>query len=103
MPTFDELDQLSSKELHDRATKLARHRADIKWLWDLMRTVPEAEMAAGDDERAFDDQWHVFTLLINDTRHAGEGKLADALRPMYIDYLLKHEKDDAGREDEPKG
>jgi hypothetical protein len=93
MPTFEELDSLTSKELHDRATKLARRRADLKWMWDLMRTIPEAEVAAGDDERAFEDQWHVFTLLIHDTRHADEGKLADALRPVYIDYLMKHEKD----------
>ncbi len=93
MPTFEELDQLSSKELHDRAVKLARHRADVKWMWGLMRTVPEAEVAAGDDDRAFEDQWHVFTTLIHDTTHADEGKLADALRPMYIDYLMKHEKD----------
>jgi hypothetical protein len=93
MPTFAELDALSSKDLHDRAVALARRRADVKWMWELMRTVPEAEIAAGDDDRAFEDQWHVFTLLIHDTTHADEGKLADALRPMYIDYLMKHGAD----------
>jgi len=92
-PTFEELDALPSKELHDRAVRLARHRADVKWMWQLMEAVPEAQVAAGDDERAFEDQWHVFTTLIHDTQHADEGRLADALRPMYIEYILEHEKD----------
>ena len=27
---------------------------------------------------------------LNDVRDAGEGKLGEALRPLYIDYLAKH-------------
>jgi hypothetical protein len=27
---------------------------------------------------------------LNDLRDAGEGKLGEALRPLYIDYLAKH-------------
>jgi hypothetical protein len=27
---------------------------------------------------------------LNDLRDAGDGKLGDALRPLYIDYLAKH-------------
>jgi hypothetical protein len=91
MPTFEELDGLPSKELHDRAVKLARHRLDMKWLWQLMEAVPAAEVAAGKREEAYDDEMHVVTLL-GDAMEADEGDLADALRPMYIEYLLKHEK-----------
>jgi hypothetical protein len=91
MATFEELDRLPSKELHDRAVKLARHRLDMRWLWQLMEAVPAAEVAAGDREAAYDDELHVVTLL-DDAMEADEGDLADALRPMYIDYLLKHEK-----------
>ena len=92
MPTFEELDGLSSKELHDRAVKLARHRLDVKWLWELLEAIPEAEAAAGERGEAFEDERHVLSLL-EDAMHADEGGLADALRPMYIDYLLQHEKD----------
>jgi hypothetical protein len=27
---------------------------------------------------------------LNDLRHSGEGDVADALRPFYVDYLAKH-------------
>jgi hypothetical protein len=27
---------------------------------------------------------------LDDVRHSGEGDVADALRPFYIDYLEKH-------------
>ena len=91
MPTFEELDALSSKELHDRAVKLARHRLDIRWLWSLVEAIPVAEVAAGEKDEAFEDERHVLALL-DDAMHADEGKLADALRPMYIEYLLEHEK-----------
>jgi hypothetical protein len=92
MPTFEGFDALSSKELHDRAVKLARHRLDIRWLWNLMEAVPTAEVAAGRPDEAYQDERFVLALL-DDAMHADEGKLADALRPMYIEYLLEHEKD----------
>ena len=92
MATFEELDALTSKELHDRAVKLARHRLDVKWLWDLMEAIPGAEVAAGSRDEAYEDQWHVLSL-IDDAMHADQGPLADALRPMYIEYLTEHEKD----------
>jgi hypothetical protein len=28
---------------------------------------------------------------LNDLRDAGEGKLGEALRPLYIDYLARHQ------------
>jgi hypothetical protein len=72
--------------------KLARHRLDIRWLWSLVEAIPVAEVAAGEEDEAFEDERHVLALL-DDAMHADEGKLADALRPMYIEYLLEHEKD----------
>jgi hypothetical protein len=91
MATFEELDRLPSKQLHDRAVRLARHRMDVKWLWQLMEAVPAAEVATGNRQEAYDDEMHVVTLL-GDAMEADEGDLADALRPMYIEYLLDHEK-----------
>jgi hypothetical protein len=89
MPTFDELDRLPSKELHDRAARLAEHRLDITFFWDLLKDIPAAEAAGGDEHEAGADIAHV-SGQVRDFVHADEGKLADALRPVFIDYLLKH-------------
>jgi hypothetical protein len=85
-----ELEKLSSKELHDRAVKLARDRHDVGFLWELLRSIPAAAASTGDSERADFDMLHGLSLLEEFT-HAGEGDLADALRPVYLDYLTKHQ------------
>ena len=91
MPSFEELDKLSSKELHDRAIALAKHRVDIGFFWQLLKDVPAAEAIAGNEREADHDIVSV-AALVADATEGGTGKLADALRPVYIDYLLKHEK-----------
>jgi hypothetical protein len=90
MPTFEELDKLSSKELHGRAVKLAEHRLDVPFLWRLLDEVPAAEAAAGTVCEADLEIGHLLTR-VQDLVHPDE-KLQDALRPVYIDYLMKHEK-----------
>jgi hypothetical protein len=85
-----ELDALSSQELHDRATRLAWRRLDVGFLWDLLKTIPEARAAAGDEERSETDTMRPLALL-NDLVDADRGELADALRPLYIEYLVEHE------------
>lgn len=95
----DELDRLSSAELHDRATRLAWRRVDVSFLWDLLRTIPEARAAAGDEERSESDIMRPLALL-NDLVDADRGELADALRPFYIDYLIQHEDTGSGEDDD---
>jgi hypothetical protein len=91
-----ELEKLSAAELHDRATRLAWRRLDVGFLWDLLKTIPEARAAIGDEERSETDIIRPMALL-NDLVDADRGNLAGALRPLYIDYLEKHEGDgDAG-------
>ncbi|MDP9342275.1 MAG: hypothetical protein M3Q23_09320 [Actinomycetota bacterium] len=90
MPTFEELDKLSSRELHDRAISLARKRLDVGFFWKLVQEIPAAEAAAGDIAEAESDVIHTYLGQIHDAMHASEGKLADALRPLYIEYLLEH-------------
>lgn len=85
-----ELEGLSSSELHDRATRLAWRRLDVRFLWGLLKTIPEAEAAAGNLERSETDIVRPLALL-NDLIDADRGELADALRPFYIGYLEKHE------------
>ncbi|HEY3210809.1 MAG TPA: hypothetical protein VGL18_13660 [Actinomycetota bacterium] len=93
MSTREELERLSSKELHDRAIRVAERRLDVGFLWQLIKAIPVAEAAAGDlRESEADVAVGDLVPLIHDFIHSDEGKLADALRPMYLDYLEKHEK-----------
>ncbi|RFS82752.1 hypothetical protein D0T12_25285 [Actinomadura spongiicola] len=87
-----ELDALPSSELYDRAMRLAKERRDVGFLWDLLRTIPPAAAAIGEVDRAQFDLFHGLSLLEEFT-HAGEGEMADALRPLYIEYLTAHAKD----------
>jgi hypothetical protein len=86
-----ELERLSSAELHDRATRLAWRRLDVAFLWDLLKTIPEARAAMGDEQRSETDIIRPLALL-NDLVDADQGELAEALRPFYVDYLAEHEK-----------
>jgi hypothetical protein len=85
----DDLDRLSTQELHDRAMHRAEKHLDVKFFWDLLETIPAAEALAGDyGEADFD----IVSArgAIKDALHSDEGQLAEALRPLFIDYLRQH-------------
>jgi hypothetical protein len=86
--TREELETLSSKDLHDRAFAEANRHLDVGFYWNLLKSLPAAEAAIGEGQEAEQD---VMTLRgrLNDLTNSGEGELAEALRPLYIDYLLK--------------
>jgi len=84
-----DLETLSSGELHDMAVRRAVHHADVGFLWQLLRAIPAAEAIEGDERESEADAVKVSALL-SDAIGSGEGGLADALRPLYIDYLSKH-------------
>ena len=85
----DGLDQLSSKELHDRAISRAKHHVDVKFFWELMRLVPAANAAAGNIDEAENNVFHL-SAHVDDLTESGEGDTADMLRPFYLEYLRKH-------------
>ncbi|MGO9079785.1 MAG: hypothetical protein ACLQDY_12180 [Streptosporangiaceae bacterium] len=89
MTDVDDLDALSSRELHDRAVHRALHHFDIAFLWQLLREIPAGEAAAGHPEAAGADAAHL-SALISDALEAGEGDVAESLRPLYLNYLRKH-------------
>ena len=89
MTTFEELDALSSRELHDLAVRRALRHVDVEFLWELLRAIPAAEASEGHDVEAGRDITHL-SVLLDDAIGSGEGDLADALRPVYLDYLEKH-------------
>ncbi len=85
----DALEELPTKELHDRAVHWAERHLDVKFFWTLLQTIPAAQEARGDEGEAdFDIQFS--KGLIKDALHSGEGELGEALRPLFIDYLRKH-------------
>jgi hypothetical protein len=85
------LDGLSAQELHDRATRLAWRRLDVGFLWHLLSTIPEARAAVGDEDRSEIDILRPLALL-NDLVDSDRGELAEGLRPLYLDYLVDHER-----------
>jgi hypothetical protein len=87
--TREELEALSSRELHDLAVKRAVRHVDLEFLWELLRALPAAEASEGHPDHAGKDISKV-SALIADAIDSGEGELAEALRPLYIDYLTKH-------------
>jgi hypothetical protein len=84
-----DLESLSSHELHDLAVRRAVRHADVGFLWELLRAIPAAEAIEGDERDSEADMMKVSALLA-DAYGSGEGGLADALRPLYLDYLRKH-------------
>jgi hypothetical protein len=89
MPNRDELGQLSTKALHDLSIDTARRHTDVAFLWRLVKALPVAEEIAGDDERAKTDILRPLALINDALYDAGEGALGEALRPLYVEYLLE--------------
>jgi hypothetical protein len=90
MTEDDALDTLSSQELHDRAVSYAKRHFDVKFFWDLMRTLPAAEAAAGELDEAETDVLRL-SAHVDDVTEAGKGEVAEMMRPFYIEYLRRHD------------
>lgn len=87
--TRDELEALSSHELHHLAVRRALHHVDVEFFWQLLRAIPAAEASEGHLNEAGRDVTHL-SVLLDDAIDSGEGDVAEALRPLYLDYLEKH-------------
>jgi hypothetical protein len=89
MTDADDLDDLSSEELHDLAVRYALRHLDIGFFVRLMKALPVAEAAVGETEEAEAD---VLTLRahIDDVTDSGRGEVAELMRPIYLEYLREH-------------
>jgi hypothetical protein len=91
MATFEELNALSSIELHDRATARAKKHFDVQFYWDLAKVLPAAEAAIGNEDQASADIFKIGSLF-RDFFEAEDGDdHVEALRPFFIEYLEKHD------------
>ena len=89
MTTFEELDALPTRELHDRAVKRAERHLDVKFFWRLMSEAPggrgrRRRHASRARRRSRTGADRCSTSL----RHDEDAM--EARRPIYIDYLLRH-------------
>jgi hypothetical protein len=86
----DALDDLSTQELHDRAITRAEKHVDVRFFWTLLKMIPAAETLSGNEGEA-DYDIQSSKGMIYDALHSGDGQLGEALRPVFIDYLRKHQ------------
>lgn len=88
MTTFEELDALSSRELHDRAVRRAKRHLDVGFFWRLLQETPAADAAIGDAEQGIEqtEHWSRQVMEVFDD----DDPRVEAQRPIYIDYLLQH-------------
>ena len=92
MPSAEELERLSTKELQDRAFHVARRRLDVRFFWNLLEVAPAAEAAAGHEGEA---QADILSLSerVADIVNPDTAEEADAFRPIYVEYLVEHGED----------
>ncbi|HET7530563.1 MAG TPA: hypothetical protein VFJ98_06350 [Mycobacteriales bacterium] len=93
VPSVEELDQLSTDELRQRAFERAETRHDVGFFWDLVRHLPPAENVAAEDASA----GHItggIAEAVEAVRELFGGDLGDAeplVRARFIDYLREPE------------
>ena len=88
MITREDLETLSSRQLHEQAIALAKTGQDIDWLWHLLGSIPATEGQLGElDESGLD----VPSLISAINGYVRADRSADdALRPQFVAYLLEH-------------
>jgi hypothetical protein len=69
--------------------RYALRHLDIPFFIRLMQALPVAEAATGDIDEAEADAMTLRAHL-DDVTDAGEGEVAELLRPLYLDYLREH-------------
>ncbi|GLU47620.1 hypothetical protein [Nocardiopsis ansamitocini] len=97
-----DLDRLDTDELRRRAVALARERWDATYLWELVQSIPAAEAATGRQEAGETGALkasNLFSELI--AEREGDHELREALRPVYLDYLERHEGSRENPRDSP--
>ncbi|KOX10483.1 hypothetical protein [Nocardiopsis sp. NRRL B-16309] len=91
-----DFDQTSTEELRERAIDLARKRWDVRFFWQLLRMIPAAEAAAGNEEGSRASIAQASGFLYEALSAESDPKVHEALRPVYIEYLREHAAEESG-------
>jgi hypothetical protein len=86
--TREDLETMTSPDLHDRAIRTAKVEGDLDWLWHLLRSIPDAEGEVGELEDSGMDMASTVSAINGYAR--ADRELPGTLRPQYVDYLLEH-------------
>jgi hypothetical protein len=98
-----DFDQTSTEELRERAVDLARRRWDVRFFWQLLRMIPAAEAAAGNEEASKASVAQASGFLYEALSAESDPAVHEAMRPIFIDYLKEHEGARGGDEDGREG
>lgn len=89
VPSFAELDALSTDELRARAIEQARHRHDLSFFWDLVKHLPAAGDTADGDASSggtFETLQDAIELF-REMRAGDFGDREPMVRERFISYL----------------
>ena len=89
VPSVEELDQLSTDELRQRAFDRAESKRDVAFFWDLVRHLPAAENVAAEDASAGHITGGIAEAIETVRELLGHdlGEMEPLLRARFIDYL----------------
>jgi hypothetical protein len=87
--TAEQLDDLSTEELRQRAFAKSEHHRDIGFFWDLIKHLPEGESLGADDGSLGGLSEGISAAIALATHRLAEHETAlePLLRARYIDYL----------------
>ena len=88
MIASDDLETLTSRQLHERAIDLAKAGGDLDWLWHLLGSIPSAEGQLGELDDSGLDVASVISAI--NARIRVDLAAQEILRPQYVGYLLEH-------------
>jgi hypothetical protein len=85
----ENLEDLSTDELRERAFRRARRHLDVGFFWKLLEAAPAAEAAAGHQDEADADVLS-FSQKVEDVVNPDTPEEREAFRPLYLEYLKEH-------------
>lgn len=92
-------EHISTDDLRDRAVELARRRWDVRFFWELLRLIPAAEAVAGNNDASEASLAQASGFLYEALSAESDPNVQEALRPVYIQYLVDHDSSEAARSD----
>ena len=90
-PSVEELDQLSTEDLRQRAFDRAEHHHDIGFFWDLIKHLPSADDIATEDASSGNITGGITDAIdvVRELMGRGLGDTEPLVRARFIDYLRK--------------